>query len=48
MARRIGALFCMAVLLLLVHVLVFEVYRHHEEQNETDEPAVVRLDDPTA
>ncbi len=47
MARRIGALFGMAMLLALVLVLIWDVHRHHELMHEPDEPGVVRLDGGT-
>lgn len=44
MGRRIGALFAIAILVAVVLVLVWNVYRHHESMHDADEPAVVRLD----
>ncbi len=48
MARRVGALVAMAMLLALVLVLVWNVHRHHELMHEPDEPGIVRLDRGTA
>jgi len=44
MARRVGALLGIVILLALVLVLVWDVYRHHEMSREIEEPAVVSLD----
>ncbi len=44
MGRRVGALFGIAILIALVLVLVWNVYRHHELMREPDDSAVVRLD----
>ncbi len=44
MARRVGALLAIAILVALVLVLVSNVYRHHEQMHETDE-TVVQMDD---
>jgi len=43
-ARRVTALFGIAVLLGLVLLLVWEVYAHHRTRGEVDEPVVVALD----
>jgi hypothetical protein len=44
MTRRVGALFGIAILVALVLVLIWNVYRHRELMHEPDESAVVRLD----
>jgi nitrate reductase gamma subunit len=44
MARRLGAIFGIAVMLGLVSLLIFEVYQHHQAGRELEEPAVVALD----
>jgi len=43
-ARRIGALLGIVVLLALVLMLIYDVYRHHEAGREMEEPAIVSLD----
>ena len=44
MARRVGALLGIAVLLGLMLVLMWEVYRHHQAGNEIEETTVVSVD----
>lgn len=44
MARRVGALLGIVILLALILVLMWDVYRHHNPDSEIDEPAVVSLD----
>ena len=44
MARRIGALVAIAMLVALVVTLVWSVYQHHELMRVPDESAIVRLD----
>ena len=44
MARRLGALLGIAIVLGLVVLLVWEVYQHHQAGRELEEPAVVAMD----
>ena len=43
MARRVGALLAIALMLGLVLLLIYDVYRHHEAGRDLEEPAVVTL-----
>jgi hypothetical protein len=44
MARRLGALLAIAIVLSLVAVLIWAVYEHHQAGREMEEPAIVAMD----
>lgn len=44
MARRLGAILGIAIMLSLVALLIWEVYQHHQAGRELEEPAIVALD----
>jgi hypothetical protein len=43
MARRIGALMAMAIVLALSLLLVWSVYLHRQQSRAAEEPAIVTL-----